>query len=116
MPAYAPLLHAASCMARHTAFTARLRTRRHELGAADGAVLIGVQTVELGGATFGAAGLSMGAHFLGRYLTVSVGVGGPQPLDAALNKVSLTDRLTRRLGHARLASCFRRGLRRSGAA
>ena len=76
-----------------------------EFGAADGAVLVRVQPVELGGATFGAARLSVRVHLLGRDLAVAVRICGAQPLDAALNEVGLSDRL----GHTRLALGRRSG-------
>ena len=63
--------------------------RRLELGPADGAVLVGVQTVEHGGAALGALGLTGGAHFLGRDRAVAVGVGRAQAFDPALDEVSL---------------------------
>ncbi|MNR01179.1 hypothetical protein D3C85_1169750 [compost metagenome] len=63
--------------------------RRLELGPADRAVLVGVQTVKHGGAALGALGLTGGAHFLGRDRAVMVGVRRAQALHPALDEVSL---------------------------
>lgn len=68
--------------------------RRLELGPADGAVLVRVQTVEHGGAALGPLGLTGSAHFLSRDRAVAVGVGGAQTLHPALDEVSLRHRLS----------------------
>ena len=67
--------------------------RRLELGATDRAVLVRVQTLEHRGATFGALGLTGSAHLLSRDRAVAVSVGGAQPLNPALDEISLADRL-----------------------
>src|SRR5690606_34394231 len=75
------------------AHTVAAGLRRLELGAAEGAVLVGVQPVEPGRKAFGAARLAVGAHLLGRHLTVAVRVRRAQALDPALHEIGLADRL-----------------------
>jgi len=57
-----------------------------ELGLADDAVVIGVETLEAGVGAFGPAGLGGGAHFLAADGAVTFGVRGGEALDAGVDE------------------------------
>lgn len=77
---------------RFGATRATSRSARFELGAADLAILVGVEPVEHGGRALGASRLHPGAHFLGRDHAVLVGVQRGQPIDATADELSLSNR------------------------
>lgn len=91
--------------ARTSVATARAicRSARLELGAADLAVLVGVEPVEQGDRALGASRLHPGAQFLGRDHAVLVGVQRGQPIDSAGDELGLSDRRRRGSGLTRSA-------------
>ena len=94
-PAHAPLATGGSAMGTHgtrAALRSHLtggRAGRVELGAADGTVVIGVQTVEAGIGPTGPAGLHCGAALIGRDRAVTIGVCGRQALHALADELGL---------------------------
>jgi hypothetical protein len=67
------------------------RARSVEFGAADGAVPVGVQTLEAGVGALGRAGLEDRAPFLGAHGAVAVGIGGVQTFHAPTYELGLAD-------------------------
>lgn len=105
----AAIIAAAGMTPAHALAALAARPRRVELITVEHAVLVRIQPIEAGALSFGAARLGIGAHFLGRHLTIAVRVRSPQTLDAALNEISLADRF----GHLRVVRARIRRLRPS---
>jgi hypothetical protein len=70
---------------------ARGLTRGVKLAAADGAVIIGVETVKAGVGAAGPAGLQGGAALIGRDRTFPIGICGRQALKALADELGLAE-------------------------
>nr|WP_313576916.1 hypothetical protein [Brevundimonas sp.] len=106
----APMIAAAGLTSAHALAALAARARRVELITVEHAVPVRIQPIEAGALSFGATRLGIGAHFLGRHLTIAVRVRCAQALDAALNEIGLADRF----GHLRVMRASSRRLRSSG--